>query len=321
MSSCTPNAHSSHFPRALCALESMGLPWGLFACTRANTNYSSLCQHPWLHPLHLLLRLPKITGVVVTAVISKPGLSFHLIYYIVVVQTPTRVLVLQHCGPAEPEPSFDTTPVPGRPQDDRRNLLAPQVFPYSHASRVFPHRRHKHSCAARHTTQIAFTCTYPTSSPTDRWRRTSFIASLLSRRHSERYTTTNTRRRKRGAQKNVYFHFLKPRHGPHRQLPHTRLTRERPTETLKGRAAKARQICPQALLSQQPPQLLQQLSLIPAEPAIPTKPKHILRRDFTATSSSRRFQASRFSRNHHTADAPARQVRQLVQAQEQHVYV
>lgn len=205
MSSCRSNAQepqSSHFPRVPLNRCPDGAYLGLFACIRRRANNSSLLQRSLLHSLHLLLELlhlPKTTGVAVTAVISKPALLFHLVYCCsTITQDPDSCR--PSCNTAalpSLNPHFESTPVPGRPQDDRRlKLLAPQLFfPYSHARRLFPHRRHKHPRAARHTTQIAFTFTfiYPTSAPTNRWRRTSFIPSHLGRRHSQRDTATNTR--------------------------------------------------------------------------------------------------------------------------------
>jgi hypothetical protein len=165
---------------------------------RTRANNSSLFQHSLLHSLHLLLHLPKTTGVAVTAVISKPTLSLHLVYCCSTTGTnpdSCRPSCNTAALPSLNPPHFETTPVPDWPTSQPRHAcrpIAPQVFfPYSHARRVFSHRRHKHSCAARHSAQIA--CTYPTSPSTNRWRRTSFVASHFRRRHSERDTSTNAR--------------------------------------------------------------------------------------------------------------------------------
>jgi hypothetical protein len=175
----------------------------------------------------------------------------------------------------------------------------------SHAYRLFSHRRHQHSRAARHTSQISLA--NPTSSSTNPRRRTSLVASYLGRRHSQCNPTAHARPRARGPNKNVHFHLLEPRQSPHRQFPHTRLARERSQqETLESRAAEGRPICPQALLPQQSSQLFQQLPHIAPSP-------ESLSRDFAATTASRLVQAaSRFRSYYHTADATAQQVRELV---------
>lgn len=249
---------------------------------------------------------------VVTALL--PSLAFLYLTFTAVAQTPARVAQAATPHPCRALPSFALTPVPGQPQDVCR-LLASQVFPHSHARRLFPHRRHKHSRTARHTTQVSQVAfTNPTSSPTHCRRRTSLVASHLGRRHSQCLPSAHTRPRERSTRKHVHLQLFQ-RHGPHRQLPYTWLACKRQPEALKGRAAKARPICPQALLTQQPPQLFQQL------PHISSSPKHIRSRELAASTSGRFFQASLFWSHHHTTDAPAHQVRQLVQAQEQHVHV